>query len=115
VRWGNKNYDGLNVKHTSGPMSRISDRIVRDRWNLESETYPALVVDGGRMDKVIDLTWESPARDSVKKTYTTTFVVVPDKVMKCDADFGQNKFEPPLSARQSKGHSVTSMLTPSYN
>jgi hypothetical protein len=111
VRWGNKDYDGLTVKRTDEPMSRISDRIVLERWNLEQETYSTLVGEGatGRMMFVIDLTWELQKQESVRKSYTTTFVVVPDHTMKSDAEFGQNKFDPPCSSRQKKGHSLTSM------
>ena len=112
VRWGNKDYDGLTVKHTDEPMSRISSKIVLERWNLETETYLTLVAAMGRMMSVIDLTWELQMKESVKKSYTTTFVLFPDDTMKSDAEFGQNKFEPPCSIRQKKGHSTTSIEVP---
>jgi hypothetical protein len=92
-------------------MSRISDRIVRERWNLAEEIYSTLVGEGatGRMMSVIDLTWELQKQESVSKSHTTTFMVVPDHAMKSDAEFGQNIFDPPCSSRQKKGHSSTSM------
>jgi hypothetical protein len=115
VQWGNcKNYDGLAVKWTDEPMSRISDRIVLERWNLEQDTYRTLVGEGatGRMMLVIDLTWELQMQESVRKSHTTTFVLAPDHIMKSDAEFGQNKFDPPCSSRQKKGHSLTSIGAP---
>jgi hypothetical protein len=110
VHWGNKTYDGLSVKHTDEPMSRISERVVLERWNLAHETYSTLVGEGatGRMGPVIDLTWVLGVQE-FSKSYTTTFLLVPDDIMKSDAEFGLNKFDPPCSSRQKKGHSVTSI------
>ena len=98
-------------------MSKIIDKIVQERWNLDDEVYSTLVGEGptGRMMSVIDLTWELQQlqkQGPVRKSYTTTFMLVPDHTMKSDAELGQNKFDPPCSSRQKEGHSTTSTGVP---
>jgi hypothetical protein len=94
-------------------MSKISDRIVLERWELKDEMYSTLIGDGatGNMTRVVDLTWELRIAGSPTKSYTTTFAVVPDNTMSSDAEFGRNRFDP-LCSRQMKGHSVTSIAIP---
>jgi hypothetical protein len=93
-------------------MSRISDKIVRDRWELLEDIEETLVGPGstGRMTSVINLTWELPTKDGGKKSHTTTFEVVADHTIESDAEFGQNRFHSVYNRRKGKGHSVTSML-----
>jgi len=103
-------YEVLNVGHHDAPMSRVSEEIIKKRWDMEESIYPALVHDeygGAQKSLVVDLTWEL---ESGGKTRVTTFEVVPDKSLEHDAEFGQNKNDLPFSRQQAqaKGHSVSS-------
>jgi hypothetical protein len=107
---GKPRYEGLNVGHNDAPMSRVSEEIIKERWDMEGSIYPALIHDeygGAQKSLVVDLTWEL---ESGGKTQVTTFEVVPDNSLEHDAEFGQNKNDPLYSRKQAqaKGHSVSS-------
>lgn len=97
----------MSVSYTSALRNRISLRIVQ-RWYLESDLYTMIARDATTMItaniQVIDLTWQL-----ANKTYLTTFDVVPDDQIEFDAEFGQNRFEPP-PRRSEKDFSISSML-----
>jgi hypothetical protein len=98
-------WDGVGVKYTVLPRSRISIDIIK-RWDLERLIYDLPVKEDEEVSKVnaIDLTWGLEG-----KTYKTTFEVVPDNKIDSDAEFGQNRFEIPYSRKAKKAHSVSSM------
>lgn len=77
---------------------------------MGDEIYQMDIYDPDKMTKkeieVIDLTWELE-QGPAKKTYSTTFEVVPEDDIKWDAEFGQNRFEP-ISKKLKKAHSITS-------
>lgn len=106
VSWGKKKCDGISVNYSNILISRISEKIVQ-RWEREEETYETLIPGEwtGQKALAIDLTWERGG-----KTQMTTFEVVSDRMLEYDAEFGQNRFDPPLSKSKGKGHSVSSMF-----
>lgn len=98
--------DGLAVSYTDLPWSRVSREVVVERWGIEEKIYTAVIEGDGsgpatKQIDAINLTWELS-----EKTYSTTFEVVADDQI--DAQFGKNRFHPPLK-RHRKGHSVSRM------